>query len=361
MNKKITILHTESSKGWGGQEIRILQEAIGMRERGYRILIATERDGILYQKASNEGFEVFPIHFSKYNPNSFIKIKFLIEKEKVDIVNTHSSKDSWVATIAAKLAKNNPKIIRTRHLSTPISKSLTSRIIYDLLPNAIITTSEGIKENMINVNRFSEKKIFSIPTGIDIEKYNPDKVKPSIIEDGFKIGTIGILRDWKGHSYFIDSVPLIKSKIPDSIFYIVGEGPQVNNLKRKIRELNLSNTVKLLGFRDDIPEVISSFDIVVHPSYANEGVPQVILQALAMKKPVVASNITGIKEVVFDYETGLLIEPKNANDIADKVIFLYNNKELRKKLGEQGRIFVEKNFSIESMLDKLENLYTKLI
>ncbi|MCS7232406.1 MAG: hypothetical protein RMJ67_09775, partial [Elusimicrobiota bacterium] len=96
MNKKITVLHTESSKGWGGQEIRILQEAIGMRERGYRILIATERDGILYQKASNEGFEVFPIHFSKYNPNSFIKIKFLIEKEKVDIVNTHSSKDSWV-------------------------------------------------------------------------------------------------------------------------------------------------------------------------------------------------------------------------------------------------------------------------
>ncbi|GLI54204.1 glycosyltransferase family 4 protein [Thermodesulfovibrio yellowstonii] len=358
--KKLTILHTESSKGWGGQEIRILQEALGMRDRGYRVLIATEKDSTLFNKAMQKGIEVFDIHFSKYNPYSFLKIKDLLEKEKVDILNTHSSKDSWVASIAAKMSKNKPKIIRTRHLSTPISKSYISKIIYDLIPDAIVTTSEEIKDTMIKFNRFNEKKIFSIPTGIDLKLFKNENIESAIKEQGFKIGTIGILRDWKGHSYFIESIPLIKKAIPKAIFFIIGDGPQRDNLKKLIDELDLNQSVKMLGFRDDIPKVIYSLDVIVHPSYANEGVPQVILQALAMKKPVVASNITGIREVIIDNQTGLLVEPKNKWDIAEKVIELYNNKDLRIRLGEEGEKFVKINFSIESMLDKLESIYHKL-
>lgn len=358
--KKLTILHTESSKGWGGQEIRILQEALGMRDRGYRVLIATEKDSTLFKRALQKGIEVFNIYFSKYKPYSFMRVKDLIENERVDILNTHSSKDSWIASIAAKMSKNKPKIIRTRHLSTPISKSYMSKIIYDLIPDAIITTSKEIKDIMIKFNRFDERKIFAVPTGIDLNLFKNENIESAIKEQGFKIGTIGILRDWKGHSYFIESIPIIKKAIPNALFFLIGDGPQRDNLKKLIDELDLNQSVKMLGFRDDMPEVIYSLDVIVHPSYANEGVPQVILQALAMKKPVVASNITGIREVIFNYKTGLLVEPKNKWEIAEKVIELYNNKDLRIRLGEEGEKLVKNNFSIESMLSKLETIYHKL-
>jgi glycosyltransferase involved in cell wall biosynthesis len=105
---------------------------------------------------------------------------------------------------------------------------------------------------------------------------------------------------------------------------------------------------------------MAALDIIVHPSYANEGVPQSILQALAMEKPVIASDAGAIKEIVINGVTGMLIEPKNAEQIAEKVIELYENPLLGKRLGRAGRQLVEKQHSIEHMLDSIEALYKKL-
>ncbi|MEN2995320.1 MAG: glycosyltransferase family 4 protein [Thermodesulfovibrio sp.] len=361
MNKKITVLHTESSKGWGGQEIRILQEAIGMRERGYRVLIATEKDGNLYQRALKEGLEVFPINFSKYNPLSFLRIKSLIEKERVDIVNTHSSKDSWIATIAAKMAFNKPKIIRTRHLSTPISKSYLSKIIYDIIPDLIITTGEAIRENMIKIHKFNPKKIVSIPTGVDLNKFNPDSVKPMIDKDRILIGSIGILRSWKGHEYLLKAIPLVIKKIKKVHFYIVGDGPQFNNLKKLIEELKIENYVSMLGYVEDTAAILKSLDILIHPSTSNEGVPQVVLQALSMRVPVIACNVGSIGEIIKDKKTGILIEPKNSYAIYEAILEILKDNELKSKIIENGFKLVEEHYSFNKMLNKIENLYIGLL
>lgn len=357
----LTIIHTESSKGWGGQEIRILQESIGMIRRGHRVIIAAPRESNIFKRAKAAGIKVFSCDFRKWKPSSFIRISSLIKRERVDILNTHSSSDSWVATVAARLSRNRPKIIRTRHLSTPIGRSLLTRMIYDTLPDAVITTGEEIRYRMISDNGFKASKIFSIPTGVDLERFDPSKVKPILEPKGFSIGTIGVLRSWKGHRYLVEAVPEILKSIPDALFYIVGDGPQYKNIERLIDELSLKDKVFMLGHREDIPEILSSLDVIVHPSYANEGVPQSVLQALAVERPVIATDAGAIKEAIIDGETGFLIPPRRVDEIVTKVIRLYKDPDLRKVLGRKGRSLVERFYSYEGMLDRIESLYERLI
>jgi glycosyltransferase involved in cell wall biosynthesis len=353
----LKILHTESSMGWGGQEIRIMQESLGMTERGHRIIIAAPEKSIIFKRAKDAGIETFPERFQKRNPISVLNLLSLINRERPEIVNTHSSSDSWVTTIAARLSTSRPKIIRTRHLSAPISRSYLSRLLYDLLPDAVITTGEGIRQRMIYYNKFDASKIFSIPTGVDLKRFNPENVKPAFKANGFSIGMIGVLRSWKGHRFFIEAVPEILSQIPDAVFYIVGDGPQYENIRNLIQGLSLQNKVFMLGHREDIPEILFAIDVIVHPSYANEGIPQTILQALVMKKPVVASDAGSIREVIMNGQTGFLIPTKNSYEIALKVLDLYKNPKLCAGFGKEGRKLVEKHYLIDQMLDKIEKLY----
>ncbi|MFZ6016104.1 MAG: glycosyltransferase family 4 protein [Nitrospirota bacterium] len=360
--RRLNILHTESSLGWGGQEIRIINESLGMLKRGHRVIIAAQPESKIIRRAQEIGLDVEAVTMKRaWSPASIFSILLIIKQYEVDILNTHSSRDSWIGTIAARLSRLKPFILRTRHLSTPIGRNPLSRLIYNILPDGVITTGDEIKQRMIKYNHFDGEKIFPIPTGVDIEHFNPVRVSASIHSKGFSIGMVSVLRSWKGHRYFIEAVPAILCVIPDSLFYIVGDGPQFQNIRDMIKESSLEDKVLMLGHRDDIPEILASLDVIVHPSYANEGVPQSILQAMAMEKPVVASDAGSIKDVIIDKETGFLIEPKNHEQLAEKVIELYKNPELRIKFGKEGRKLVEKDYSTEKMLDKIESLYERLL
>jgi glycosyltransferase involved in cell wall biosynthesis len=358
---RASILHTEASLGWGGQEIRIVQEALGMIRRGHRVIISAPEESSILKKARASGMETFPLSFSKKNPASALEIRSLISREKIDIVNTHSSSDSWVATLGARLSGQRPAVIRTRHLSTPIGRSLLSRLIYDILPDAVMTTGEEIRQRMVSVNGFDGSKIWSVPTGIDVARFDPARVGPAFSPAGFTVGMIGVLRSWKGHEFFLRAAPLISERIPAARFYIVGDGPQRLNIERMIGELSLEGRVILLGHREDVPEIMASLDVVVQPSYANEGVPQSVLQALAMERPVVASDAGAISEVVLNGKTGLLVGPRNPEQLAEKVLELYLDPELRRRLGAEGRILVLGRHTFEAMLDRVEALYEMLM
>ncbi|HEC98278.1 MAG TPA: glycosyltransferase family 1 protein [Nitrospirae bacterium] len=355
-----TILHTESSRGWGGQEIRILKESLGMLSKGHRVIIAASERSELYPRAKTAGIKVYPVSFVKKNPLSIARTTSIINRESIDILNTHSSSDSWIATFGAKIAGNKPLILRTRHLSTPIGKSFLSRLIYEILPDKVITTGEEIRQRMTKLNGFDGNKICSIPTGIDLNIFNPEKTIPCLEKTGFYIGMVSVLRSWKGHEYFIKAVPEILKSIPEAQFFIVGNGPQHENIRNLIKEMALGKKILMLGHREDVPEIMASLDILVHSSYANEGVPQSILQALAMKKAIVASDAGAIREVILDGETGFLIKSRDHHLITDRVTHLYKNPELRIKLGERGREMVHRNYSFEGMLDRIEALYRQL-
>jgi glycosyltransferase involved in cell wall biosynthesis len=347
--------------GWGGQEIRIVQESIGMSRRGHRPIIAAPHESSIFTKAKEAGIRTIAAGFNKRNPVSILKMSRIIAREAPDILNTHSSSDSWVASLAARLSNSGVKIIRTRHLSTPISKTIISRFIYETAPDAVMTTGEEIRNAMIHGNNYDGSKIFSVPTGVDTVRFDPSAVQPSLSCEGLSAGMIGVLRSWKGHKYFLAAIPEILAKIPSIHFYIAGDGPQRDNIVAMIDDLGLTQNVTMLGHRDDIPEVIASLDIIVHPSYANEGVPQSALQAFAMEKPVVASNVGAIPEVVMDGKTGLLIEPLRPDLIAQAVIRLCHDEALRVDLAREARRLVLDKYSLGHMLDKIESIYKGIL
>ncbi len=363
---KFKILHTEASLGWGGQEIRIFQEAAGMRKRGHNFIIAAQPESRLIEYAKKEGFKTISIKFKRRNfLNIILFFKKLIEKEKIDIVNTHSSKDSWLVLPAARTARNKPLTLRTRHLSTKIHGGILNRFLYNQLPHFVITTGEAIRGQMVEVNGFNADKIISIPTGIDVDIFKPEGIYNDIRED-LKlekstplVGSVSVIRSWKGLDYLVKAVPLILKEMPKTRFIIAGEGPYKKTLLKTIDETGVSDKICLLGHREDTLNVFNSIDILAHPSYANEGVSQSVLQAMAMKKPVVASDIPPLKEVVIENETGILTPVKNPGSIAAAIIRLLRDKELSKKLGENGRRLVSSSYSSRGMLNKIESLYRK--
>jgi len=164
LNKIIKVLHTEWSDGWGGQEIRIINEMIAVREQGVEVFLACRDHAIIKQKALDNNIEVFTLPFrGNADFKTLFSIKNIIKSNQIDIVNTHSGKDTWVGGLAAKLA--GVKFIRTRHLSNPINPSRTNFI--NELADYIFTTGETVRADMINNNRIKPEKIQSIPTLID--------------------------------------------------------------------------------------------------------------------------------------------------------------------------------------------------
>src|SRR3990167_10661742 len=159
--KKLNILHMESSPGWGGQEIRILKESEGVRDLGHNVLMAVQKMGGLINQAREKNFLVYEINYKKvFWLISFFKLVYIIKKNKIQIINTHSSEDSWLGGIIAKLFKI--RIIMTRHLSTKIRKGWNSKLLYGYLADFVVTTSQEAAEIIMKQTNKNSQKCMSI-------------------------------------------------------------------------------------------------------------------------------------------------------------------------------------------------------
>ncbi len=366
--KPFRILHTECSRGLGGQEFRVLHEVMGMKDRGHQVILAVQPSSQLKDRALKCGLCVEPVDMRKSRWISLVSsFTRLISKYNIDVINTHGSIDSWTASIAGRLSSRKPIIIRTRHKSTPISNNLRHWILYQKLPHAIVTTGQAVKDAMVERNGIDEAMVVSIPTGVDLERYRPQKPADSLKKDlratrwDLWVGTVAFLRDYKGLDDFIQAAKLTIETIPETRFLIVGSGPEEKNLAHRVAELNLSHGVVLTGFREDIPQILSLLDVFVLPSVSGEGIPQVLTQALAMERAVVMTRVGGIPEIVQHGITGLLVDPRSPPQLADAICTLLRDKELRAKLGLAGKHRVVENYSLARMLDRTEELYSTLL
>lgn len=360
----MVIIHTEASLGWGGQEIRTVREAKGFKEKGHRVIIAAPKESLIYKRALSEGITAEPIEMpSSVSPRAMVRLKRIIDKYRAELVCTHSSIDSWLVSFAVRLVDDKPAIIRVRHLSTPIRKGALNNVLYNKVPERVITTSEAIRRQMIEENGFDGGRIVSIPTGVDLGSFNPkapgQKVRrdAGFTDDDFIVGAVSVLRSWKGHFDLIEAAKIITEKNKNIKFIFAGEGPMRERIEERIKALSLESRVKLLGHRDDVETVLAALDLFAFPSYANEGVPQAVLQAMSMEKAIVASDLESIQEVIKDRATGVVVPPKDPQSLADAILSLYGDKALREALGRKARLFVEENYSFKSMVERLEGVY----
>jgi glycosyltransferase involved in cell wall biosynthesis len=357
------ILHSESSLGWGGQEVRVFAELCWMRAQGHWVALAAHPRSTIARQAKAEGIPFYSLQTHKaLLPLEVLRLAAWLVRHRVDVVNTHSSNDGWLAGVAARLAVR-PMLIRSRHIEVDYPNRFWSGLGFRSLPDHVLTTSRRIADRLIQELDVPPEKIDCVPTGVDLERFRPDLVGTLRQEMGLGpevelVGMISVLRSWKGHATFLDAATAILARVPGRAhFVIAGDGPGRQELVEKVAQSPCRDSVTLLGHRDDVPNVLASLDVLTLPSFAHEGIPQIILQAQAMGRAVVATTVGGIPEIVEDGVNGLLVPPRDAPALAEKITFLLNNPSLRRRLGKAARAQVETEFSLDNMGRRLLWLY----
>jgi glycosyltransferase involved in cell wall biosynthesis len=210
------------------------------------------------------------------------------------------------------------------------------------------------------------RRIFSIPTGVELMEFVPQEKNRELLTqikippEAFIFGSVAVLRSWKGHLYLLEAFQKLIADGIRAFLLLVGEGPYRVAIEEKIAQLGLQHWVRLAGFRDQVAPWFALMDVVVLASYANEGVPQSLLQALAMARPVVGTRVGGIPEVVIDAETGVLVPPRDPQALARAMSRLREDIDLRRELGRRGREVVVERFSMEQMAAEIEAVYELL-
>lgn len=310
----------------------------------------------------------FPSPFSI--PSLVWSVRHKIIEINPDIV--HSLASFVPYSTASALVRNRYPTLLTAHGSEYIQSRFNVRIgitfIFKMLitlPNEkyvlskvpnIVVCSPQMKELVRNM---TNSKIHVIPNGIDFEDIPNIQSHKSIEHPS--ILYVGGLTKIKGVDILLNAVPLIIKKIPNLHIYITGSGPEEDNLKKVVKRLNMEENVKFLGFipEDEKYSYYKSVDVCVFPSlYEPFGI--VLLEAMGSGKPVVASNVGGIPFVVIDGKTGLLFEPGNIDELAEKVIFLLQNGELRKKMGERGQERA-KEFTWDKIAERMVEVYKEIL
>jgi glycosyltransferase involved in cell wall biosynthesis len=291
----------------------------------------------------------------------FKALRSYLASNAPDVVNTHSSADSWLTGLACATLSNPPAIVRTRHISAPVSGNLVNRWLYRQA-KGVVTTGESLRRHLLKELDLDPARVTSVPTGIDTERFAPADKAAAKLTLGFApaqrhLGIVATLRSWKGHLFLLDAFARLNR--PELHLLIVGEGPMHGPIEEKIKALGIGGRVTLAGQRRDPEHWLQAMDVFCLPSYANEGVPQAILQAMLCGLPIVSTPVGAILEAVGDGDTALIVPPKDAAALAAAIARLLDDGELAARLGAAARRVASADFSREAMLDRMETIFRR--
>lgn len=379
--RKIKVLHiiTRFCKG-GAQEV-VLQIVRNLDREKYEVTLAfgpqdleMEWDNIPEVKTVIIPQLVRKIDLIK-DITALFRLYFFIRKEKFDIVHTHTSKAGILGRTAAKLS-GAPIIFHMPHGSIfhPIyfrkfTIFILSKIekIAAIFTDKIIVGSENEKEDYINNGIGHSEQYVKVPDYFirdgfgDVKVDKQAKKRELNIPDGvFILGNIARLVPEKGHLFCLEAFRKVVEEIPDTLLLFVGDGPQKKTIERRIVELELQKNVILTGFLEDIPAIFSIIDISLHTSFW-EGSPVAIAEAMYLGKAIIATNVSGIPEIIEDGINGILVGPQNVDELSKAIIRLLKDRELLGKLGKEAERYARLHFDSKSIVNKVNEFYDSLL
>jgi glycosyltransferase involved in cell wall biosynthesis len=357
----MVILHTETLKKWGGQQNRVLSEAVGLCGKGHSVIIACHRNSMLAKKAAESNLKVYELNMVKQSHLATIpKLMQIIKRERVDIVSTHSSVDSWAGGIAAKMTGR--KLVRFRHNLYPLGRDPLTRLIY-AMPDKIVAISKSVRDVLLQ-SRLRDTRITVIDDSVDTGIFDP-AVEDLRQELGIPSGTIIIgntstFTQVKGQEFLLQAFNRIFRVQPCILLFagrLLEKSKQkyISHVEKELRE-----KVVFLGHREDIPRVLKTIDIFVFPSFL-EGLGTALLEAMAMERPVVVSDIPTFREFISDRHNGIFMKPRDPEDLAEKVLSLMKDRDLQRQLGTTARNTVIERFSLDTMVTHTESVYEEVL
>ena len=356
------IVHTESSLGWGGQEIRVLSEAQGLAKRGHDVQLICPPQARIHAEAPNYGLQPIALPIEQKTFQAMFSLRRWLKANDCDVMSTHSSTDAWMTALAlASLGRPVP-MVRTRHISAPVPRNPLSNWLYESASARIVTTGEALKAELVVHNGFDAEKIESVPTGIDASRFRPGAKLAARHTLGLPgertlVGIVATLRSWKGHRFLVEALVGLPSS---ASLVIVGDGPQRAALEALVQELQLAGRAVFAGNQRDVLPWLQALDVFALPSYANEGVPQALVQAMLVGLPCVTTHVGGIAELAVAGSTALVVPPQDAGALRAALQRLIADPALAARLGEAARRHCAERYSYEVMLDRMEAVYRRV-
>jgi glycosyltransferase involved in cell wall biosynthesis len=357
--------------GPSGQGTHVLSLVEGLNRERYRIIVVCPTTNLhTVERLGRAGVRVIPLPMSKIrNVRASFRLIQVLRREKVEIIHVHSQEAGIWGRIAAWVA-GVPIVIYTPQ-TVDIRQKRFQALYYLIerlsaaVTDMLISVNEGDRLRLINKGVISPDKIMTISNGIEVHSFpacvdvKAKKQELGIPSEGPVIAQIGRLSEQKGPRYLLEAATLVLEMRPDTIFLMVGEGPLREEIEDRAKELELSENLLLLGWRNDVAAIIACVDVVVLSSLW-EGLPYALLEAMASGKPVVATAVNGCKELVRDGQTGLLVPPADSRALADAVLTLLDSGEMALEMGRRARQVVGKDFSLENMVGRVDELYERL-
>lgn len=354
------ILFISSGSGIGGGEKNLL-DIVKYASKEYKVSAVVPSEGLLAEKFKEVGCSVHVCGINLYKLNI---LKNIIKSEQPNLIYILGLRASFVGRIAAKILKI-PCINGVHGLHYFYYENYIKGKIFLIVDrflrrwtDGFICASKSVYEQVVNILKVNKDKVWLIYNGLDYD--NIAQVDKEILENEKTIICVGSLHKPKGQIHLIKAIPIINRSVKNVKCLIVGDGEEEENLKSYVRENNLEPYIIFTGFSNNVFELMRKSTILALPSLW-ECLPYVLLEAMAVGLPIVATNVGGIPEIVVNNETGILVSPKNEEELAEAIIKLLKSSELCVKMGNEGRKRATKHFSKNKMCEQTLMVYKTIL
>lgn len=358
-----TILHLIETSGPGGAENMLINLVRNLDSNRYKSIICLLKDGWLNSQLQTLGFQTAVVAQEKsYDFNWFSRIKEVLRQNSVDLMHSHEFAMNSYGSILSCLT--DIPIVATVHGKNYYPAKYRRRIAYFFVSKQarMVAVSLDLKNFLTKKLAIRSEDVLVIHNGIDPENYRECDDKDTLrkeldipIEQPV-IGTVGNLYPVKDHKTLLRAAAMITTSFDGATFLIAGRGQLLEELQREAASLGIEKNIRFLGFRNDIPRLLHAMDVFVLPSIS-EGLPLSVLEAMAAGRPVVASDVGGIREVITDGVTGFLIPPGAPEKLADKLLTLLHRPHAAASMGLAGRARIQQYFSVQKMVREYAALY----
>ncbi len=377
----IRVLHIHTLPIVSGSGINTFLSMRGMDKNVYEVELACAPGGRLIQLVEDNHMKVWPFEHL-VQPISPLKdtlalfdLFLFLKRNPYHIVHTHNSKSGFLGRLAAQLA-GIPVIVHTVHgFAFHDQEPLWRQSLFRNLErmgshwcDKMIFISQPLIDWALREKITDKENIEKIYSGIQLDQFRPvmadvkmkNREKWKLNKDDLVIGIVSKLWEGKGHTTLIEAFKTLKQRLDNVKLVIVGEGDLYGELLRAVDKSGLSDSVLFTGFQMDVSEILSTFDVAVLPSFF-EGMGRVLLEAMAMEKPVVASHVGGIPDLVKHQLNGLLVKPGDVAELANALEQILNDRVFSSKMGKEGRKRIQEQFSADIMVQSIDKVYQELL
>jgi len=358
----ILFLNIYVGEGWGGMESHSETLAALLSKNGHKVIMGCWNQG----SVRVAGGLVLPSRritiMNSGDISAMVKIVRACLENDIQLIISNSGREYWPAAIAAKIT--GTKVVFIRHQMDRLKKT-TCWLVNNHIER-IVAVSGAVKDALIE-SGISRAKIEVICNSIALERFNPGLIERNEVRrelgidgDSIVIGTVGKLNQGKGVFELLSAVHRLVEKYPNVRLIFVGDGPERTMLEQEAHRLSMHDKVIFAGMRENIEQMYAAMDIFVLPSTCREAFGMVLIEAMAMGKPVIATTMGGIPEIVVDEVNGILVPPHDPDAIAQAIARYIEDGEFSRKVALEGRKVVEQKFSDKAMGDNFENVLRNL-